>query len=265
MSAAPDAIAACAGIVERGDPARFRAVMAAPVAARAVLFPVHAFTLEVARAPHVTKEPMIAEMRLQWWRDALEEIADGQGPRRHEVVEPLAAAVGAEGARTLDAAVVARRGDIVGGEVVAADDLEGFLRGTAGVPLWVAARALGAPAEAEDALIGFGMAGGLARYFAAVPELASSGRAALPAGVDIPALARQARARLAAGAPWRARLGRTASAPMLEAWTAGPILRMAERDPDLVDRGGLALSPHRESWRLLRLAARSRWSAQAIS
>ena len=69
---------ACADLVQRGDPDRFAAAMAAPVAARKVLFPLYAFNLEVARAPWVTEEPMIAEMRLQWWRDALGEIGGGR-------------------------------------------------------------------------------------------------------------------------------------------------------------------------------------------
>ena len=72
-----DDLNACAALVERGDPVRFRAAMASPMAARRVLFPLYAFNLEVARAPWVTQEPMIARMRLQWWRDALAEIAAG--------------------------------------------------------------------------------------------------------------------------------------------------------------------------------------------
>ncbi|MEC7259362.1 MAG: squalene/phytoene synthase family protein, partial [Pseudomonadota bacterium] len=83
-------LTACARIVEQGDPDRFLAAMAAPVQARRVLFPLYAFGVEIARAPWVTQEPMIAEMRLQWWRDALEEIASGAPARRHEVVTPLA-------------------------------------------------------------------------------------------------------------------------------------------------------------------------------
>ena len=68
---------ACAAMVERADPWRFRAAMAAPVETRKLLFPLYAFNVEVARAPWVTQETMIAEMRLQWWRDALEEVAKG--------------------------------------------------------------------------------------------------------------------------------------------------------------------------------------------
>jgi phytoene/squalene synthetase len=67
----------CAALVERADPDRFAALMSAPVAVRRVCFPLYAFNIEVSRAPWVTKEPMIAEMRLQWWRDALEEIGEG--------------------------------------------------------------------------------------------------------------------------------------------------------------------------------------------
>lgn len=58
-------LTACAGLVERGDPDRFRAVMAVPVAARRILFPIFAFNIEVSRAPWVTQETVIAEMRLQ--------------------------------------------------------------------------------------------------------------------------------------------------------------------------------------------------------
>ena len=50
----PD-LTACAELVARADPSRFRATMAAPVAARRVLFPIYAFNTEVARAPWVTR------------------------------------------------------------------------------------------------------------------------------------------------------------------------------------------------------------------
>ncbi|MBT7342217.1 MAG: phytoene synthase, partial [Rhodobacteraceae bacterium] len=65
---------ACANLVARADPERFAAAMAAPFAARAVLLPIYAASIEVARAPWLTQEPMIAEMRLHWWRDVFEEI-----------------------------------------------------------------------------------------------------------------------------------------------------------------------------------------------
>ena len=92
---------ACADLVRKGDPDRFLAAMAAPPAARRVLFPLYAFNVEVSRAPWLTSESMIAEMRLQWWRDVLEEIRAGGAVRRHEVVDALVPVLDAEGAAQL--------------------------------------------------------------------------------------------------------------------------------------------------------------------
>ncbi|MDZ4135714.1 MAG: squalene/phytoene synthase family protein, partial [Paracoccaceae bacterium] len=62
---------ACADLLERGDPDRFAAILAAPPSARGALLAIHATNLEIARAPWASSEPMLAEMRLQWWQDAL--------------------------------------------------------------------------------------------------------------------------------------------------------------------------------------------------
>ena len=123
--------------------------MAAPVAARRVLLPLYAFNVEVSRAPWVTAEPMIAEMRLQWWRDALEEIAAGGPVRRHEVATPLAEVLDAQGARLLDQAVDARRWDIHRDPFEDDADFAGHLDKTAGHLMWTAARLLEARARAR--------------------------------------------------------------------------------------------------------------------
>ena len=102
---------ACANLVSRADPERFAAAMSARLQARNKLLPIYAVAVEVARAPWITKEPVIAEMRLQWWRDALVGIQEGR-PRRHEVVEPLATVLTEKGAKALDKMILARRWDI---------------------------------------------------------------------------------------------------------------------------------------------------------
>ncbi len=50
----------CAERVEKGDPDRFAATMAAPPAARARLWPLYAVNLEIARAPWASSEPATA-------------------------------------------------------------------------------------------------------------------------------------------------------------------------------------------------------------
>jgi phytoene synthase len=57
---------------------------------RADVLALYAFDHELARARRAATTPLLAEIRLTWWREALEEIGAGQPVRRHPVVEALA-------------------------------------------------------------------------------------------------------------------------------------------------------------------------------
>src|SRR5438552_16844209 len=78
-------------LVRRHDHDRYLSALFAPEPARAGLFALYAFNVEVAKTREVVREPILGSIRLQWWRDALAEIYGGGPVRRHEVVEPLAA------------------------------------------------------------------------------------------------------------------------------------------------------------------------------
>ena len=250
---------ACAALVERGDPERFLAIMAAPFAARKVLFPIIAFNLEVARAPWVTEEPMIAEMRLQWWRDALEEIADGKPARRHEVVTPLAEVITPTQARRLDRLVAMRRWDIYKEPFEDADHFDAYLDATAAELMVVSAQALG-DASAE-VVRSYGWGVGLANWLRAVPELQARGR--VPMVDDRSeavrllaqrglALIREARAR-------RAAVSAKARPAMLMGWKADAVLSKAAKNPNAVSSGALEPSPARVKLALMVKAGMGRW------
>ncbi|WP_238366246.1 squalene/phytoene synthase family protein [Mesobacterium pallidum] len=252
-------LSACAALVERGDPERFLTIMAAPASARAVLFPIHAFNLEVARAPWVTKEPMIAQMRLQWWRDALDEIASGGMVRRHEVVLPLAQVLDAEGARVLDALVAARAADLERAPFEDAEGLWAYLDATSGGLLWAAARALG-PAD-EATVRAAGQALGLANWFRAVPGLVAAAKLPLPDGRPeaIAALAREGLARLARARAARAKVSTPSGAALLAVGQGAWILRQVAADPSRVAEGALDRSPAGLRAGLMWRAATGRW------
>jgi hypothetical protein len=239
---------ACAELVQRGDPDRFATVLAAPVAARARLLPLYAFNVEVTRAPWLTAEPMIAEMRLQWWRDALAEIGQGAAVRRHEVTTPLADVLDAEGATILDRLVAARRWDIYRDPFEDAAHFDGYLDATAGGLMWASARALGATDEAAVRKVGW--AQGLAAFLRAIPELEARGRRPLVDGRPeaVRALAEEGLRRLRAGLTAGAR--GPATGPAFE---TAAILSLAAREPARVSAGDLTLSEFRR--RALRLRA----------
>lgn len=250
---------ACAAMVRRGDPDRFRVAMAAPPAAREVLFPLYAFNLEVARAPWMTREPMLAEMRLQWWRDAVGASAAGRPAPAHEVAGPLGALLASRrlDPAPLDALIEARRRDVVA-EPLAPAELRAYLEGTAGNLLWAGAQALGEDAAGRPAVMEAGFAAGLASWLQALPDLAPRGRGLSD---ESPAAIRAAaeEALAALGKARRTRFG--PGVPALRAASlAAPVLAAARRDPSAaLLRGGLAVPELRKRLRLLSLTLAGRW------
>ena len=239
-----DAINACAALVERGDPDRFLAAMAAPVAARGALFVLYAFNLELARAPWVTAEPLIARMRLQFWRDvvALEEH------KAHAVAAPLQGLIqGGLPVAPLNAMIEAREAE-VGAQAPFAEAaaLWAYLEGTAGALMQASVLALGGleSAAARD----FGAAQGLANYLMAVPALTAAGKRALPGDAPVAALARGGLERLSAARSGLIGLPRAA---LLAGWMAEPVLRIAAAQPERVAAGTLAPSEFSRRGRLL--------------
>ncbi|WP_233253319.1 squalene/phytoene synthase family protein [Paracoccus binzhouensis] len=131
----------CAQALRDHDPDRFGICLLVPAEARPKLMSLYALNLELARAPLASAEPLIAEMRLQWWIERLEEIGAGK-PQAHELLTPLAEAWGPRAAAF---AVLAegRRRDAAREPLDGPDAVAGYVRGTA-VPLaQFAAEALG--------------------------------------------------------------------------------------------------------------------------
>ncbi|MGO4704253.1 phytoene/squalene synthase family protein [Microvirga sp. 2MCAF38] len=82
------AYAHCEALLKEGDPDRYWATLFAPADKRRHLFALYAFSFEIARVRDSISEALVGEMRLQWWRDAL------QGEARGEVrANPVAAAL----------------------------------------------------------------------------------------------------------------------------------------------------------------------------
>ena len=252
-------IVACAEIVRKGDPDRFRAVMAAPVAARAKLFPIYAFNVEVARAPWVTQEPMIAEMRLQWWRDVLEEIRTGGPVRRHEVATPLAEVVSGDTAILLDQLVAARRWDIYKDPFENTEHLRDYLDQTSAGLLVAAVPALADTPKAPLRAAGYAM--GLANWLRAVPALEQTGRIPLVDGTPaaVRELAEEGLNRLAKARAARSDIPKPARPALLALWQAGPILNAARKSPGRVADGALDVAPIRSRFALMARAMSGYW------
>ncbi len=226
---------ACAALVQRADPERFTALMAAPVADRPALAVLYAFNAELARAPWASKEPMIAEMRLQWWRDTVETEALGPGPA-HEVGTPLGKLIRTKALPLdlLDGMAQARIWDIYRDAHADEAALWAYLRATGGGLMALAVQITGT--GDREAALALGTAQALANYLRAVPALEEQGRIPLVDGrADaVAALARKGLEYMdiAKGA----KLPRGAA---LAAYLTRPVLNLATRQPHLVAAGAL--------------------------
>lgn len=177
------ALSPVAALVRRHDPDRFLCALFAPAGPkREALFVLAAYNHELARAREAARTPLIALMRLQWWRDAVADAAAGKPARRHEVAGPLHAAIAAGllDPAGLTALADAREAEAEEEGLPGMDALRSYLRASAGGFAVAAGRLLGAPPAALPALQEAGAAYGMAGVLRSLPALARQGRCLLP-------------------------------------------------------------------------------------
>ncbi|HEX4181876.1 MAG TPA: squalene/phytoene synthase family protein [Caulobacteraceae bacterium] len=163
-------------VVRRADPDRWLASrFISDPTVRADVIALYAFNHELARVGETVHEPLMGEIRLTWWREALDEIFAGRSVRRHPVAEALEAAVRRRGlARApLEALVEARFSDLEPDALALEPALEAYVDGTAGALMAVAV-AVAAGVEAHGlrpAARAWGLAGLLRLRQAGVARL----------------------------------------------------------------------------------------------
>ncbi|NQW08485.1 MAG: squalene/phytoene synthase family protein [Alphaproteobacteria bacterium] len=169
---------ACRVLVARHDRERYLPGLFAPADRRSAWFAVLAANHEIAKTAEVVSEPAIGHIRLQWWRESLDGIEAGS-PRRHEVVTPLAEAVGRGllDLEALRAVIDAREIDLDPDPVADLDALVAYAEGAGGSLHGALARVLGAD-EGSARLVGTAWA--LLGLVRALPVLIAHGRSPLP-------------------------------------------------------------------------------------
>ena len=148
-------------LVRRADPDRWIASrFIGDAAARADVTALYALNHELARVSAAVREPLAGEIRLTWWREAFEEVAAGKPPRRHPVVEAVAAADFANEA--LEALPEARFADLDAQPFADDAAVLAYLDATAGAVMALAAHRLDPDVglqQVRGAARAFGLAG----------------------------------------------------------------------------------------------------------
>jgi phytoene synthase len=180
--------------VRRFDNDRFLCTLFAPADRREALLVLFAFNVELARIRELVHEPLIGQMRLQWWRDALDALYGATPPPRHPVVEALGTVVRryALSREPFERLLDARACDLDDGPPADVARLLAYAEGTSATLSRLALEILGVRDDAALAAgraVGMGWA--LTGLLRAVPFHAATRRVYLPAdmlrgaGVDV--------------------------------------------------------------------------------
>lgn len=178
-----DSLSPCGRIVRDLDRDRYLTAVIAPPEIREALFALYAFNVEVAKTREMVSEPMMGQIRLQWWRDSIDGVYEGN-ERRHEVVTPLGKTVRRHGLERDEFfhIIDSRERDLAEAPPATLAELERYAEDSAGTLLLLALRIAvpGSPGEAEKAARDIGTAWALIGIARAVPFLARSRTTLLP-------------------------------------------------------------------------------------
>jgi phytoene synthase len=169
----------------RGEPDRYLAATLAPAETRAGLAAIAAFAAELARVPATVSEPMLGDIRLQWWREALQ---NGRAGTRsgHPVADAVCDAEQRFGLspQLLEAMIDARELDLAGGMPQDDEGLRTYLAATQGNVFELSLTILGATAGDEavhELARRAGEAYGVAWALGRLAQLIHNGGVILPA------------------------------------------------------------------------------------
>jgi 15-cis-phytoene synthase len=175
-------------IAKHGDADRYVTALFAAPSSRTHLLALSAFNVELARVGEQVSEPALGEIRLQWWRDALDRAARGNAARGEAIGNPVADAIGTilqtypHLGATLERLIDARRFDVAVKIMPDWPALQAYVDDTAGAMFVAAAGLLMDGADGvETAARAGGTAYGLTGLMRALPVHAARGRLDLPA------------------------------------------------------------------------------------
>jgi len=170
--------------VRKADYDRYLAAMFAPFSVQPHLFVLYAFNYEVAKIAGSVREPIAGQIRLQWWRDAVEEAYAGRA-RAHPVVVSLAELIAAHQPPKVlfDELIEARESDLEETPFADMAALEAYADATSGHVMRLAASVLGAKEGLDELAKSAGIAYALTGLLRAIPFHAARKRLMLPLSI----------------------------------------------------------------------------------
>ena len=230
---------AITALLRRHDRDRYLLALFVPAARRLAVQNLYAFNYEIARIRETVSEPMLGQIRLEWWREGIDAAFGGGAVRRHQVLTPLADTIRRSGLSRehFERLIAARERDLAPEPPATIAALEAYAEETSAPLQLLVLEALGAAdAEANRAARDAAIAYALSGLLRATPFQARSPRYAVapPLVQEAKGVAARAAAHLEAARALRGQVTRGALPALLPAVLAAADLarlRRAAFDP----------------------------------
>jgi len=244
------------------DHDRYLVALLAPDAPRAGLMALAAFHGEIARIPLTVTEPMIADIRLQWWRDAL--IQQGEDPTGNPIADAMRAAMRQHKLppHTLLEIIDGYERILEPDSLAGASALEAYCTSTQGAAFRLAARIVSGEAGFQPLLAAAGQCYGRVQLLRALPALAAQGR--LPWAADetpekLPVLIEEARVELRRARQLVTEAPRDILPALLPLALVEPYLKALQSLDVRIAEQRAEISALGRAWRLLKASALRRF------
>jgi len=177
-----EALVVCETTVRRTDKDRYFASLFAPAEKRRLLFALYCFNEQLARAVAVARDPLAAEIRLQWWREALGAAREFRPPA-HPVAIGLAEILEKypDQMAEMEALIDVRIVESVPAPFATLAAMESHARSTSARLMGMAARLVAGTGAAVDLINEAGISYGLAGMLRSLAFQARRGQVLLPA------------------------------------------------------------------------------------
>ncbi|CCA71486.1 probable ribosomal protein MRP17, mitochondrial [Serendipita indica DSM 11827] len=172
----------CQDLVRKHDYEGFLVSFAYPAGLRNAYFALKAFNAELAMIPESTSQATIAQMRYQFWKDAVKAVYEGQAPQQ-PIALALRGVVPAVPAYHLLRMIDARVAEVTNPGFMSVDDLTAHAESTSSTQLYthLSLLSLSSSSLYSHAASHIGIANSFATILRALPFQASKRRLFLPA------------------------------------------------------------------------------------
>lgn len=239
--------------VRHFDSDRYLASLLADPSDQKKLHLLYSANLEIAKSAWTSPEPMISEIRLQWWRDNLIPSAEQKESSTHIVKDLVTLFEGNSIPLSLIHEMVdARSWDLLSKPFTSQDDQIRYIDNTYGNLYWAGALLLGVDHNMESLVRKYAFGAGMASFLSAVKKLESLGKRPLikSSNESIKELGKIGIKSFDEGIKGLSSQKRIFPV-LLSAWTTKALLNQVIKNPSVVKSGSLTVKNTAKKWGFL--------------